>query len=106
MNELSVKERFNLPIPTSPLKQINELQSIELKPKLLTTWLELTSNSNLFLNQNQTSNFRFFNDLFCLSVNDSNIILNCLSKLTVKDLLGPFKVSQLLFFFKIFNFPS
>lgn len=96
-NNLIIKERFNLPIPTSPLKQINELNSLlELKPKLLTTWLELTKNSNLFLNQNQLSNFRFFNDLFCLTVNDFNIILNCLNNLTLKDLLGPFKVSSSL----------
>lgn len=101
-NNNNSERRFstNEPIPNSPLKQLNSNNQSELnnlETKLNSTWNELTSNSNLFLNQNHLIISRFFNELFCLKVKNINhleIIKNCLNKLTLKDLLGIYKVSN------------
>lgn len=83
----------SVPIPLSPLRQTNETP-LALTTKLSTTWELLTTNPTVFQDQSSTSIARFFADMYCLEVTP-NTVEEGLGRLTLKDLLGAYKVRQL-----------
>jgi hypothetical protein len=83
------------PLPTpsgpSPLKQLNQQGAPPPRSKLEASWLDLSSNPHLFTTTNSPNPARYFAEFFCLKP-QLRVQREAVEKLSVEDLLGPYKV--------------